>query len=293
MNIDIFKNIDNLMIIGHINSDVDSILSSIILKNILNKFNIKTDIGILENNNIDLTTTNMIKDYKFSPIIINNKNINDFKYILVDHNDVSQSINNPSLVIGIIDHHLSNKKHDNMINKTLVSTTAVIYDTFKNIYNFNDTEKEMIYKAIIHDSAFGTSIRYNEKSKNIVKELGFSQDLSSYLNKYFIPTNMTNINYSFNNSRLKNYKFNNISFKSTALELVNNNYLKQYKDFIKNNPENILGIYINYKDNISYMFFKYNNSFYEKTYNYIVSRANEALKDCLNLIGGFNEKDIF
>ncbi len=292
MNLEKLKNINNIIVIGHKNPDTDSCLSSVLVTNILNNMNIKASYAIWEDDILSNQTKKMIDDItSYKPIILKRKDINKYHYFLVDHNDIKQSINNENLVIGIIDHHPKCNKFNNSIIKNLVSTSIVIYDSFKDIYNFNKEEINMILMSTIDDSAFGYSSRYNKKSKELLSSISKNIDFTKYFNKYFTETDITNLSKTFTSARYKKYKFNHIEFESTGLEMLSDDYLDKYKKFILNNKHNFLGIYINYKDKKTYAYFKYNNKFYEKKYNIIASRGSLIIKDILKLIESDKEND--
>jgi inorganic pyrophosphatase/exopolyphosphatase len=285
MNLEKLRSFDNIIIIGHKNPDTDSCLASVLVSNILNKMNIKAAYGIWEDDILSKQTKKMVNDVtSYKPLILKRKDVKKYHYFLVDHNDVKQSINDENLVIGVIDHHLKCSNFNNIVIKKLVSTTIVIYQLFRDVYNFNEEEKKMILMAAADDSAFGYSSRYNEESKKLILSLSNKDNFDEYFNKYFIETNMSDLLYAFNHARYKKYKFKKIEFESTGLEMLSDDYLDEYKEFILNNDHNFLGIYLNYKNKRTYIYFKFNNKFYEKKYDMIASRGSLIIADVLKMI---------
>ena len=286
MNLEKLRSADNIMIIGHKNPDTDSCLASVLVSNILNKMNIKATYGIWEDDILSQQTKKMVSDVtSYKPVILKRKEKRKYHYFLVDHNDVKQSINDENLVIGVIDHHIKCNNFNNAIIKKLVSTTVVIYQLFRDIYNFNEEEKKMILMATADDSAFGYSSRYNEESKKLILSLSNKDNFDEYFNKYFIETDISDLLYAFNHARYKKYKFKKIEFESTGLEMLSDDFLDEYKNFILNNDHNFLGIYLNYKNKRTYAYFKYNHKFYEKKYDMIASRGSLIIADALKMIG--------
>ena len=102
------KNYNELYIIGHNNIDCDSYFSSYILFRVLSSFKINVKFCILDDYNILEEDKKQINDFKIEePIVINRKDIDDKYFILVDHNDPSQSLENDNCNIVLsIDHHI-------------------------------------------------------------------------------------------------------------------------------------------------------------------------------------------
>lgn len=286
MNIEYLKQYPKILVIGHLTPDTDTITSSYILSKIFNSFGINSDYAVIENQILDEKTKKELNDVmNYSPFILNEKDIKNYHYFLVDHNDVSQSIKDETLVVGIIDHHPTSNNIPNSIIKEYCSTTLLIYDLFKNKYNFTNEDKKVIYMGALDDAACGFSPRYDDKAKKLITELGFDNYLKDKFEKYFIPTNLSNLDEAFSKARLKAYKFDdNINFISTGIEAFNDNHKEEYKNFVKNQDENFLGIWLNYKAETSTIYLKYNNHFYKKDFNRIVSRGSEIIDLIVNFI---------
>ena len=75
-----------------------------------------------------------------------------------------------------------------------------------------------------------------------------------------------------------------INFKSTGIEAFDDNHKEEYKNFIKNQNENFLGLWLNYKTETSTVYLNYDHQFYQKDFNHIVSRGSEIIDLILNFI---------
>ena len=127
------KKYDNLYIIGHNNVDCDSYFSSYLLYKVLNDLGIKSQFCILENFNILEEDKNIINDFKIEePVILKKNEIKNKSFILVDHNDITQSINDLDCdVVLSIDHHIVTNSVKNTYSIEYTSTGLYIYELFK------------------------------------------------------------------------------------------------------------------------------------------------------------------
>lgn len=286
MNTEYLKQYNKVLVIGHLTPDTDTITSSYILSKIFKSFGINSDYAVLETEKINSKTAKQLNEVMtYSPFILKESQIKNYHYFLVDHNDVSQSVKDASLVVGCIDHHPDSKQIPNAIIKDFCSTTLLIYDLFKDIYNFTDEDKKVIYMGALDDSACGFSPRYNDKAKKQILELGFDNYLKDKFEDYYIPTDLSDLDLAFNKARLKKYSFDDdINFKSTGIEAFDDNHKEEYKNFIKNQNENFLGLWLNYKTETSTVYLNYDHQFYQKDFNHIVSRGSEIIDLILNFI---------
>ena len=146
MEINKFKNYKNIIVIGHSTPDPDSMISSKLMADIFCDAGLDAKYGILEKDMENLEIKKVVKDcLDYKPVIIKKDEIFNYKYFLVDHNDVSQSVNDSSLVIGVLDHHPNNKSINNAIFMELCSTAIAIYPIFKDEYQFSEIQKKQIY----------------------------------------------------------------------------------------------------------------------------------------------------
>lgn len=282
MNLEYLKKYNKILVIGHNNPDVDTIVSSKILSEIFNYYGIKSDYAVIEGNNLKETDLKLINEcMEYNPLIINKNDINNYNYFLVDHNDVYQSVKDESLIVGCIDHH-ENIGYKTALISDYCATAIYIYDLFKDKYLFNEQQKYQIYMAFLSDSRFGKSIRCKEKDKLLTESLGFGSNYDKMFEKFFIVTNLKNQNFAFNNNGFKYYKKYNLS--STYIERLDIDNLKEYKNFVRRKKDNFLGIWVDYKNNKTYSYLKYNNNFTSFDYDFIGSRAKHIMSDVIKYI---------
>lgn len=291
MNIEELKIYPLILVIGHNKPDPDSMISSKLMTDILKDYGINANYALLECNLKDLQIDKIVEeclDYK--PFIVKTEDISKYKYFLVDHNDISQSVKISSLVVGGIDHHPNSKSTENIVFMETCSTAEAIYVLFKNQYNFNQEQKKQIYHATLDDSSYGKNARYKDYDKQIIEELGFNSDFSDAFLKYFIPTDLSDLEYAFRSTNYKKFTFNEVKFESTCIETFNTKYKDEFKNFIKNNEKHMLGMWIDYSNNITYTFFKYNNLYNEEKYPIVAPRSSIVLNDTLDFLrrNGFN-----
>ena len=164
---------DKILIVGHRNPDFDSLVSAILLSKIFQQNKLNCVPAIFEDDIIDEETSKLISNYIDVDFYkIDNDKINDHYYILVDHNDVSQSTRNSRLVVCIVDHH-QNKfwgDEEEFIFKTCGATASLIYNYFGDSYTFTEKEKELIALTLAIDTNFGKSNKYTEDDKKYFKE---------------------------------------------------------------------------------------------------------------------------
>ncbi len=154
--INLLKQYEPLYIIGHKKPDVDTVVSSYLLSNILNFLGIKSYYCILSNDyEIDKYNKRIIDDYlEFNPVIIDIKDLGKYNFVLVDHNDPIQSVGSNANIVFGIDHHKDSKQLSSIILSDLCCNSLHIYNYFKDIYSFNSKEKELVMIATLADTLF-------------------------------------------------------------------------------------------------------------------------------------------
>ena len=279
MNFDLFKEYEPLYIIGHKNPDVDSVVSTTILCNIFKSKGIECYPCFLESYEVDEYNLSMIGDC----MTMNMKTItNDdsYHYVLVDHNDPTQSVGFGKKIVWGIDHHKSSNILSNVLIRPYCSCSLFIYDSFKKYYNFSNEDKFMIYMASLADSLFFKGSRFSEEDKCLIEELGYDMDSKTMFKKYFIPTDLSGgMEVLFNNIS-KKYNYRGVKFDSLVVKTYNENeYLKQ--DFIDEieKRDNFLGVWIDFDKEISYAYFNYNGEIKEFIYDFLASRAATVIPD--------------
>ena len=275
------KKYKEVYIIGHKNPDADSIFSSIILENILKSFNIDAKAIILDDfiyseNDIDIMNEYLVN----KPLIINKDLLKEKNIILVDHNDPSQSTLDTSYnIIGSIDHHMeSNLVYT--LSGIYTSTSLYIYDLFKDIYNFNEYEKNLIALATMTDSEYLTTTRFTDNDKKLYDSLDIKLNVENIRNKYFKTTNF-NIEPLINiKNNHKVYNIENININRTMIKAYekDNIYIDNYLNAIKELENKWFMIWNEYDTKKTYIYY---DSKLIKTYNYIITSSVLILKDLI------------
>lgn len=290
------KQYEPLYIIGHRNPDVDTIFSSYLLSNILNYFGVKSYYSILNKDyDIDEYNKRIIDDYlDFNPVISDIESLDKYNFVLVDHNDPNQSVGKGSNIVFGLDHHKNCKILDNIIVSDLCCNCLHIYNYFKNIYSFNDKEKELIMIATLTDTLFFKSDRYKERDKLLVSELGVNINSEELLEKYFIETDLSMGIDKFLEKSDRNFTYFGINFSSSVVQSIGdkNDSIIKYKDCILNKRDNHLGMWKDLTNNKTYVFFKINGRLKEYIYNFIASRASTVIPEVINYLGQETTQDL-
>lgn len=163
-----------MIVIGHKNPDTDSVVSSLVFSNFLNKTGKNAKCFLLGEANKE---TNFIFSF-FSETIppVINEDISGKEVFLVDHNDLSQSIAKEEDVVGILDHHLiSGIKTSKPIffrTETLGSSASLVYKMFKeNNINLEKKDACLLLSAIISDTLNLKSPTTTDEDRFIFQEL--------------------------------------------------------------------------------------------------------------------------
>lgn len=277
------KKIGNIYILGHNNIDFDSYFSSYILSSILTKLGINAIFTILDDYIIGDENKDIINDYKLSnPFVLNRVDLNNKNFILVDHNDISQSLNNNNCnVLYALDHHIDSKNVKECYSVEYTSTLLYIYDLFKNLYVFSDKEKELIALSVMTDSEYLTTSRFKDSDKALYNELNVNIDPKKIQSKYFKTTDFNlSINYNIKNN-FKTYNINNHVINRVVLKayekdnLMLENYLIEFNK-LYDNTLLIWNEYDTLKTKVYY------NSKLVKEYNYILTSSVLIIKDLIN-----------
>lgn len=279
------KEFEPIYVIGHSYIDVDSAVSSKIFSSILNHFGIKSCYAILDcNYSFDKFNSEMVNDcMDFNPVIIDEKDKANHNYYLIDHNDRAQSVGMEANVIGALDHHPKANNVDNIILGDTCSISLYLYKIYKDVYNFSEEEKYQIFMAYLSDSAFGMSSRCKESDKKLANSLGFGDNYYDLFKKYFIPTDISNNFKEALHNGNKKYLFGDVSFESAYVEMFGTDKLNEYKELIKK-QDNFLGIWFDYENKNTFVYFNYGGKFIEKKYDFIASRSVTILKDILSYL---------
>ena len=275
MELNIFKNIDTVYITGHRNPDADSLVSAKIMEDILTDSGINARWVIWQGDKVDPSSELLLADIMDKkPLVITDTDIAGKKFLLVDHNDVLQSVGEKSAVVAAIDHHSPSGQVEKLFFSDHCCTALYIYMMFKDRYNFSKLQKQQIFHAVLGDSVFGRSSRYKpEKDGNAVNILGYDNNYDEYFKKYFIPTDLSNPQKAFSENGVKSYKYSWAEMKSGYIEAMDTALMEQYKAFVQNFDGNFLGIWLDYSVPKTYAFFKYKGILHEYVYDCVASRA--------------------
>ena len=235
---------EKVYVLGHANPDADSIFSSYILTKVLKSKKIDAEFCIL---NKDYNFSNKDKDIieAFLPeeptIITNTK---DKKYILVDTNSKNDLIN----VIGAFDHHKITGEIENVLEMEYSSTGLLIFDIFKEQYEFNEEERNLIALTVITDTDYLCSKRFTKEDECIYNKLNSTLDVSELRKKYFKVTDFSKeIKYNLKED-YKEYNINGKKIKRSILSSYNDDYNKFFNQYVKylEKNDNYLMIWCNY-----------------------------------------------
>ena len=224
-------------VIGHRKPDVDSVFSALVLTRILKSLGINAKFAVRDEDFVDNEFT---KDYlKDDYEVIND--YNDKNFILVDHNNLD-SIPKEN-VIGAIDHHRISGEVDDLIEIEYASTGLLIYDLFKDMYEFTDEDKKLIALSVLSDTEFLTSSRFSEEDKQLYEELNVKLDKEE-LKKKYLKTTPFHLTVSENFLKdYKEYNYNGIHIKRSLIksyEEDRKSHYDEYKDSMKKNCINLM-----------------------------------------------------
>jgi len=240
-------------ILGHHNPDIDSVFSSYLLTKILKKSGIDAIFSIRDEKIINKELIDSYIKDKYEVV-------DDYKnkyFILVDHNNLDGIPKGN--VIGAIDHHKITNEVDDLIEIEYASTGLLIYDLFKNTYQFTKKDKELIALTVITDTDFLLSSRFSDEDKQLYKELNVNLDVEELKRKHLIITDFNkNISDNFHED-YKEYNYNDIKIYRSLIKSYTterDKYLDQYLKEMNNNIINLL-IWCDYESNETYII--YNN----------------------------------
>lgn len=275
MDLNILKNYGTVYITGHRNPDADSLVSAKIMQDILTDSGIAAQWVIWQNDKVDPVSEALLSDVmEIQPIVLADSDIQDKRFLLVDHNDVLQSVYDKNIVLAAIDHHSPSGQIEHLFFSDHCCTALYIYMMFRDRYSFSDRQREQIFRAFLGDSVFGRSSRYKaDKDGSAVRLLGYSNDYEEYFEKYFVPTDLADYKKAFAENGVKSYKYSWAEMKSGYIEAMDTKLMAEYKAFVQNYDGNFLGIWLDYSVPKTYAFFKYDGTMYEYKYGCVASRA--------------------
>ena len=167
---------DKILIFGHKNPDTDSICSSIIMENLVKKFDVNAKAVRL--GNINKETEYVLNYLKIEAPELIEKVEEGQNVILVDHNESAQSVDgrDEAKVLAVVDHHrIADFKTIEplyYLAKPYGCTATILFEQYKqNGIEIDKTIGTLMLSAIISDTLLLKSPTCTEKDKEAVKEL--------------------------------------------------------------------------------------------------------------------------
>lgn len=259
-------------VIGHKRPDADSLFSSYLLSNILNKLGVRAQFAVLsEEYEYSKKDCFMIRDvFHETPVVVSE----DHFFVFVDHNSLDGL--KKENVFGAFDHHVITEDVYDTLEIEYASTGLLLYDLFKEVYSFSDYEKYLVLLTVLSDTDYLSS-RYTLEDQELVEELGISFDVEELRAKYF-QNNDFLLPVSENlNSDYKEYLWKDCVVKRSILASSTKEYEEYYKEYIsyleKNSEERLL-IWCCYDTKSTYIYFR---GFFKKL-DYILTSTHLVLQ---------------
>lgn len=284
----LFENViskkDSVVILGHDNPDVDSIISGYLFSHFLKRNGYNARYVILDKE-IDKQVLGILKEY--------NLNVDDFKgilnsddkVILVDHHETNHSEN----VLCVIDHHPTIKKFNYpiYINQKASSTTKLIYDIAKT-FNKEVIDKvflELVILGLLVDTCSFRSEKTNiddiEWVKLMCEEYGF--DIDKLMEIGTGLTDLSDIEVASYND-FKQFKYgdeivntSSIKVKGLDLKVINKIALTLQKKVKEEGLFMWMFLVANLEDDTSVEYRIYPNIIDIREHNIIVSRGTNIM----------------
>lgn len=242
-------------VLGHKNPDADSIISSYILSNVLKGLGANAQFAVLsEDYNYCKSDIKLITDYvKVKPVIVDD--VNNKLFILVDHNNL-EGLSKDN-VLGAIDHHIITGEVYDTLEIEYASTCLLIYDLFKDKYEFSYDEKELIALSVLADTDYLCSSRFTDEDKKLFDELNFKLDVTELQKKYFL---VNDISLSIEDNLKVNYKEydKSTTIKRSLIYTYTNEYKNNFNKYIEylKDKDNWLLIWCDFEGKNTYVYFR-------------------------------------
>lgn len=262
--------IEKIIILGHENPDVDSIVSGYLLEKILKNKGYDAEFIIpdknIEQESLDICRNNGLDPIKFQKDIkFDDKNI---KYILVDHNE--RNVNGE--IVCIIDHHPTSKeiKIDNYYNKKISSTACYICNIFDGLVDEHDLKLAIVATMVDTASFHFTKSRKEDKKWVMYLCKKYEFDYNKLYNQGLCLTKLDDAKKASLNG-FKKYNFNNL--------IVHSSYI-QIKDLDLNKTKikeilNVLKEYIKHQKLIAFVFIVHDMRNFKTMYYLITNEGIE------------------
>lgn len=243
-----------IYIVGHNYSDADSIFSSYILSKVLQHKGINAYFAILDSyGDYNDKEKAIINDFlQEKPVKISENNY----FILVDHNNLDGL--DIERVLGAFDHHIITGEVYDTIEMEYASTGLLLYDLFKDDYNFSEFERTLIYLTVLTDTDYLVSNRYSSFDEELVTELGIKLDVSNLQKKYFKITDFSLKIEDNLKKDYKEYKNDDKLIKRSIImsyEKEKKLYYNDYLEYINSLNDNVLLIWSCYDIKKTYIYY--------------------------------------
>jgi len=277
---------DKIIILGHENPDVDSIVSGYLLEKIMRKKGYNVEF-VIPDKKIDKDSLRICKKYNLDPVKYKKEiDLNDtnMKYILVDHNE--RQLNGE--IVCIIDHHYTSKKFNikNYYNKKISSTAC--YISMGNEFLLDEFDLKLAVVATLVDTVSFHSNKGRIEDKewviDICNKYRFNYD---YLSKEGLGLTPLDSIYEFCLNGLKKYYICNKKVHSSYVQIngklsddSEQNILDILKEYI--NSEGIYAFVFIVHDMINFktMYYLINNGVVEtRYYGSYVSRGDTIIPE--------------
>ena len=242
-------------VLGHKNPDADSIISSYILSNVLKRLGANAQFAVLsESYEYCKSDIKLITDYvKVKPVIVDD--VDNKLFVLVDHNNL-EGLSSEN-VLGAIDHHIITGEVYDTLEIEYASTCLLIYELFKDKYEFDDNEKELIALSVLADTDYLCSSRFTTEDKKLFDELNFKLDITELQKKYFLVNDMS---LGIKDNLKVNYKEYDKSSKiyRSLMYTYTDDYRKYFDKYVEylEGKDNWLLIWCDFEEKNTYVYFK-------------------------------------
>ena len=282
--IDDLKKYDELYVIGHNNIDCDSYFSSYLFYKIISSFGINIHFCMLDDYAILEDDKKIIEEFSpEKPVILKRSELSDKTFVFVDHNDPDQSLKGEYNVVLSIDHHIVTNKVKNTYSIEYTSTGLFLYDLFKDVYEFDQSLKDLIAFTIMTDSCYLTTSRFKPSDKVLFDELSFSYDINETRKKYFKTTDF-NLDMDFNiKNNHKVYHIEDLEINRVMIKGYDSDkkYLESYLNRSNELYDNNLFIWNDFENMLTYVYFR---GELLHTYNHIVTSSILITKELISEI---------
>lgn len=221
---------DDVYIIGHSNPDADSLISSYLLSKVLKSFGIEAHFAVIgdssEYANKDSKLLSNV--FKEAPVIIDD--ITDKKFIFVDHNNLGSF--DPSQVLGAIDHHIVTEEIFDTIGIEYASTALLIYDLFKDSYEFTEEDRYLIGVSVLSDTDYLRSKRFTDEDRKLYESLKLNINEAEMIKEYY---SLCDFNKSIQDNLKWDYKKYVVNGKTIHRSTIYSNtedYINHFEDYV-------------------------------------------------------------